>query len=97
MLELFWLEAQSFTRYLDGMSMTFRPLDAVLGIVAIGAGIAAVGAGHRSLAMMSEDVQAEPQNSVPEGHTIYGDINTDKYQSGTYARGWVVHVCISKL
>ena len=97
MLELFWLEAQSFTRYLDGMSMTFRPLDAVLGIVAIGAGIAAVGAGHRSLAMMSEDGHAEPQNSVPEGHTIYGDINTDKYQSGTYDGGWVVHVCISKL
>ena len=63
--------------------MTFRPLDAVLAIVCIGAGIAAVATGRLSLAMMSdldsEDGQAAPQNVVPEGHTISGNVNANRY------------------
>ena len=58
--------------------MTVRPLDAVLAIVAIGALIAAIGTGRTALRFMYAE-EVVPQNVVPAGHTISGDVNTDKF------------------
>ena len=58
--------------------MTVRPLDAVLAVVAIGAGIAAIGTGRTALRFMYAE-EVGTKNVVPAGHTISGDVNTNKF------------------